>query len=396
LIDSGSSSLIWRILRDHVDAVLSALGSRFPPAVVLAVRIAISKLLRCGTAEGGFCRYRCASCGLTHTMYLRCNSRFCPTCGLAQAAKAAAEAQSRLLNVEHQHLTFSVPSELRPLLFADRSLLRIVAKAASAATIHAMGTRCRAHAPLPGVMATVHTYGRTLDWHVHVHVLVTRGGLRADGVWQPIKLFPATQYRKLWQYYLLKLLRQRLKNNKSAKHLIGYLYHQYKTGFIVNVMSHYRNGRKAAAYCCRYTGRPPLSEKRIVAYDGRLVTLAYKDYRDGQDKTLEMPAVEFLLRLLQHVPPRYQRSVFYFGLYQPARRRKNEDAVAKASRYDDQVRPVPLSGKQRLQIALSQMRTKCPHCGSNEYYVDEIRLPERAYVQHLQTKKETGQLSLRM
>jgi hypothetical protein len=160
-------------------------------------------------------------------------------------------------------------------------LLRIVAKAASEATIRAMGTRCKLFAPLPGVMATVHTYGRDLGWHVHVHVLVTRGGLRADGVWQPIKLFPAPQYRKLWQYYLLKLLRQKLKGNKSAVHLIGYLHHEYKNGFIVNVMSYYKNGRKAAAYCCRYTGRPPLSEKRIVAYDGQMVALAYKDYRDG-------------------------------------------------------------------------------------------------------------------
>jgi hypothetical protein len=391
----GSCSLIWQIISDHVDAVSSVLDFHFPPAVASAVRIVIFKLLRCGTAEGGFCRYRCASCGATHTVYLRCKCRFCPTCGLGQAAKAATDAQSRLLNVEHQHLTFSVPSELRPILFRDRSLLRVVAKAAAAATIHAMGTRCRAHAPLPGVMATVHTYGRTLDWHVHVHVLVTRGGLRADGVWQPIKLFPAAQYRKLWQYYLLKFLRQKLRKNKSAVHLIGYLHHQYKTGFIVNVMSYYKNGRKAAAYCCRYTGRPPLSEKRIIGYDGQMVTLAYKDYRDGEDKTLELTAVEFLLRLLQHVPPRYQRSVFYFGLYQPARRRKNIDAVAQASRYADQIRPVSLSPKARLQAAFSRMRTQCPDCGSTAYYTDEIRLPERTHVQ-TKAKAQSAQLSLRM
>jgi len=382
-------------MADHADAVLSALADRFPPAVASAIRVAIGKLLRCGTVEGGFCRFRCSACEATHTVYLRCNSRFCPRCGIAQASKAASEAQARLLNVEHQHLTYSVPAELRRLLFMDRSLLRTVAKAASMATIHAMGTRCRAHAPLPGVMATVHTYGRNLEWHVHVHVLVTRGGLRADGVWQPIKLFPATQYRKLWQYYLLKLLRQRLKTNKSAVHLIGYLHHNYKTGFIVNVMSHYRNGRKAAAYCCRYTGRPPVSEKRIIAYDGQRVTLAYKDYRDDQDKTLELPAVDFLLRLLQHVSPRYQRNVFYFGLYQPAQRRKHVDAVAKASRYAGQIRPVPISAKERIKIALSKMRTICPECGSTEYYVTEIRLPEAANVQ-TNAKKKTCQLSLRM
>jgi len=394
--DQSSNGLIWRIVSDHADAVLAALERRFPRPVAEAARTAIVKLLRCGTPEGGFFRYRCASCSATHTLFLRCNSRFCPACGLTQAAKAAAQAQARLLNVEHQHLTFSVPSELRVLLFADRSLLRLVAKAASMATIHAMGTRCRANAPLPGVMATVHTFGRTLDWHVHVHVLVTRGGLRADGVWQPIKIYPAQQYRRLWQYYLLRLLRRRLKGNRGACWQIGRLHRKYPTGFIVNVMSHYRNGRKAAAYCCRYTGRPPLSERRIVAYDGQTVTLAYQDYRDAQHKTLTLPATEFLLRLLQHVWPRYQRSVFYFGLYQPARRRKNVDAVAKASRYADQVRPAPLSAAERLRIALAGQRTRCPDCGSTEYYVEQIQLPERARVQTKRAKQKSGQLSLRM
>jgi hypothetical protein len=393
---SRHCSLICRIVADHFDLVKAALAGRFPAPVAIAAGVAIGKLLRCGTTAGGFCRYRCESCEATHTVYLGCNSRFCPMCGAAQAAKSAAQAQSRLLNVEHQHLTFSVPSELRSFLFADRSLLHTVAKAASMATIHAMGTRCRAHAPLPGVMATVHTFGRTLDWHVHVHVLVTRGGLRADGVWQPIKLYPATQYRRLWQYYLLKLLRHRLKANRSACWWIGRLHKVYPTGFIVNVMSHYRNGRKAAAYCCRYTGRPPISERRIVAYDGHSVTLAYKDFRDGMDKTLTLPAVEFLLRLLQHVWPRYQRSVFYFGLYQPARRRKNIEAVARASRYADQVRPVPLSPKERLCVALTQMRTRCPECGSTQYYVEEIRLPERHRVQTKKANSEDKQLSLRM
>jgi hypothetical protein len=258
-----------------------------------------------------------------------------------------------------------------------------------------MGTRCKAFAPVPGVMATVHTYGRTLDWHVHVHVLVTRGGLRADGVWQPIKIYPAAQYRRLWQYYLLKLLRQRLKANRSACWWIGRLHHIYPTGFIVNVMSHYRNGRKAAAYCCRYTGRPPLSERRIVSYDGKTVVLAYKDYRDGQDKTLSLPAVEFCLKLLQHVWPRYQRSVFYFGLYQPAKRRKNIQAVASASRYKNQVLPTGISAAERLRSAISAQHTSCPDCGSTQYFAVEIRLPENKHVQ-AKSKQETGQLSLRM
>lgn len=367
------------ILRDHWPALEPLLERYLPAEVASAARDAVAKALRCGTPDCGFVRYRCLDCETFQTVCFTCKSRFCPSCGRARAAEAAANAQARLLNVRHRHLTFSVPSELRPLLFQNRRLLSVVARAAAQATLKAVGTRCKQHPPLPGIMATVHTYGRDLEFHVHVHVLCTEGGLRADGVWQPVKLFPAQQYRRLWQQSLLTLLRKKLKGDRGATRLIGSLFRKYPTGFIVNVMSTYSNGRKAAAYCCRYTGRPPLSEKRLVAYDGQQVTLAYQDYRDGQDKTLTLPAPQFLLRLVQHIWPRYMRDVHYYGLYQPARRKQHAASVVKASRYGEQVLPVPpLSRRERLQAALAETAGACPVCGGC-LAVDHIEFPRRCH-----------------
>jgi hypothetical protein len=372
-MDGKASGLLQTILREHWARVEPLLSQRLPPDVAAAARTAVAKALRCGTLASGFVRYRCLVCEAFHTVCFSCKSRFCPTCGKARAAQAATNAQARLLNVRHRHLTFSVPAELRPLLFQDRSLLAVVARAATQATLKAVGSRCRRHPPVPGVMATVHTYGRDLAFHVHVHVLCTEGGLRADGVWQPVYLFPAAQYRRLWQQYLLTGLRRRLKGDRSAQRQLGRLYRQYPTGFIVNVMSRYRNGRQAAAYCCRYTGRPPLSERRISQYDGQQVTLIYTDYRDGQEKPLTLPAVEFLLRLLQHVWPRYQRDVHYSGLYQPSRRKAHVAAVVKASYYGDQVRPRPsLTGRERFLQALAHQPLPCPACGA-PLVVDQVQ-----------------------
>ena len=402
-MSADGDSLLQRILHDHWETAKAIVDRLLPQSVAESAEINVAKALRCGTDECGFACFVCDACGSKHAVRFSCKSRFCPRCGKARAAEAAALAQSRLLNVEHQHLTYSVPAGLRALLLADRSLLAVVAKAAAKATIEAMGTRCKAHAPLPGVMATVHTYGRDLSWHVHVHVLVTRGGLRADGVWQPIKLFPATQYRRLWQHHLLSLLRKRLKGRRGTCRVLGSLYRKYPSGFIVNVMSYYRSGRKAAAYCCRYTGRPPLSERRITVYDGNNVTISYTDYRDKQDKELTLPAAKFLVRLLQHVWPRYMRDVHYYGLYQPARRRQHVDAVASASKYANQVRPaLPLTRRERLIIALSQPPRRCPDCGGNLRF-QELHLPGRSqhktHAKNTQTNeahRRTGQLALRM
>jgi hypothetical protein len=358
------------------------LDAHLPAPVAQAARETVPKALACRTPQSGFVRYGCQACGAIQTVCFTCKSRFCPGCGQARAAQAAAQAQSRLLNVRHRHLTFSVPAELRPWLFADRSLLRLVARAAAQATLTAVGTRCRKHPPVPGVMTTVHTYGRNLGFHVHVHLLCTEGGLREDGVWQPVSLFPAPQYRRLWQHCLLTSLRRRLQCNRRASRLIGSLYRKYPTGFIVNVMSRYLNGQQAAAYCCRYTGRPPLSERRLTGYDGEQVTLTYEDYRDGQTKALTLPAATFLLRLLQHLFPRYQRGVQYYGLYQPPRRKAHAQAVARASRFGDQVLPPPpRSRAERLLQVLSGRTRACPECGG-ALRLEQIQFPKRSQPSH--------------
>ena len=144
-------------------------------------------------------------------------------------------------------------------------------------------------------------------------MLCTEGGLRKDGVWQPVHLFPAQQYRRLWQHFLLSGLRKELKGKRGLCRLVGSLYNKYPTGFHVNVMISYFNGKQAAAYCCRFTGRPPFSEKRITAYDGKQVTVTYTDYRDNQEKTMVLPALrgnavleQVRLRRNAHAPPKVQ------------------------------------------------------------------------------------------
>src|SRR5436309_7600026 len=137
-MDGKPPGLLQTILRDHWARVAPLLTQRLPADVAAAARVAVEKALRCGTPAQGFVRYRCLACEAFHTVCFTCKGRFCPTCGRARAAQAATNAQSRLLNVRHRHLTFSVPAELRPLLFHDRSLLAAVARAAAQATVKAV------------------------------------------------------------------------------------------------------------------------------------------------------------------------------------------------------------------------------------------------------------------
>jgi len=67
-------------------------------------------------------------------------------------------------------------------------------------------------------------------------------------------------------------------------------------------------------YLARYTHRVAISNHRLVALEDGQVTFRYKDYQRGHRlRTLTLEAVEFLRRLMLHVPPRGFHRLRHFG-----------------------------------------------------------------------------------
>jgi len=71
-------------------------------------------------------------------------------------------------------------------------------------------------------------------------------------------------------------------------------------------------------YLARYTHRIAISNARILGLDDDQVSLSYRDYRDGQHKTLTLDAAEFIRRFLLHVLAKGLMRVRHYGL--PANR----------------------------------------------------------------------------
>ncbi|MDF1593668.1 MAG: transposase, partial [Desulfobacterales bacterium] len=64
----------------------------------------------------------------------------------------------------------------------------------------------------------------------------------------------------------------------------------------------YEHANGVFKYVGRYICRGPISERRIIGYDGKEVTFAYA-HREKHDKaTFKLKAQAFIGRLLRHVP----------------------------------------------------------------------------------------------
>lgn len=77
---------------------------------------------------------------------------------------------------------------------------------------------------------------------------------------------------------------------------------------------------KVLEYLGRYVHRTALSSRAIVAVDDRTVTFRYKDSRTHEQKTMTLPADEFLRRFLQHVLVKGLHRVRTYGLLHPEHR----------------------------------------------------------------------------
>ena len=66
------------------------------------------------------------------------------------------------------------------------------------------------------------------------------------------------------------------------------------TIFLLLFNKKFKNLKSGIEYVTRYCGRVPISENRIVNYDGSNVTFSYIDHKDNKYHKVTLPASEFI------------------------------------------------------------------------------------------------------
>jgi hypothetical protein len=349
---------------------------RFWAFYVLTLRWSIvynvAKMLACQTGRLGWHSYRCSKCGLTVRVRHTCKSRFCSRCGVWAADRWVKGTIGKLLPVDYQHLVFSVLYEFRPWMAANRQVGLNILFAAVKDTLLDFAENAGYR---PGLLMVLHTFGSDLKWHVHIHVLITAGGISADGKhWVRRGFLPQEVIRPMFRYRLLTALRKAgnaklLKAPPGQKHLAApaafssWLGQFFTREFYVHFSKTLENPKHTVGYVGRYGRRPVLAEHRILAYDGRSVTFRYKDYRSGNHQaSMSLPVSEFIARLVRHIPDSNFRILRYAGIFANRVRSKLLPAARTLLAATEPVVKPSTPWHLRRKQSTGRDPLVCPHC----------------------------------
>lgn len=346
---------------------------RLPPHVHRAAR----SIMRCRTAALGGHVMACRAGHVAGVWYNSCRHRACPQCAKLQIDRWLEGWRERLLPCDHYHVIFTIPHELLGLWQANRKALSDHLFRASRDTLFELLEDDRYLGARPGVMAALHTWGRTLTLHPHVHCLVTGGGRAPNGSWRAVRggfLLPVRVVRALFRGKLLALLRDDLENDRlvlpdgvSKTELSRILRRLYSKTWNVRLQQRYAHGQGVIEYLARYVRGGPIRDRRLVSASPTTAIFSYIDHRDGRRKRMALSSEEFLRRLFWHVPEPRSHAVRLYGLYG-----RNQRAVCEACR---EALPSSEAGRRRSRNpdGPGNERRSCSICGAPIASIAEVR-----------------------
>ncbi|MBO7674357.1 MAG: IS91 family transposase [Atopobiaceae bacterium] len=357
----------------EVQDVLAAHGEEFlaTHALTPQQRRAYDDMLACRTAELGGHVDRCEGCGHELISYNSCRNRHCPKCQAMRRERWVAREGCDLLDVGYYHVVFTVPHELGCVFWRNQREMYNLLFRCAWATVAEFAADRKWLGARTGAVAVLHTWGRKLQYHPHVHMVVPSGGLTDRGTWRRTgsRFFaPVRAMSKVFRAKLLegvRALAPALDLGGCASHLaddgaLGSLVSElFERPWVVYCKRPFADAGRVLAYLGRYTHRVAISNARIKSLEGGVVTFEYRDSRDGRVRECRMAAVEFIRRLLMHVLPKGLCKIRHYGIL--ASRGKRE-RMALCRRLTSTPAPAP-DAATLLRRMLGRDPTVCPKCG---------------------------------
>jgi hypothetical protein len=345
---------------------------------------------RCRTARlGGHVDSCSHGCGYLAISYNSCRNRHCPKCQSLKQARWLAERLERLLPVHYFHLVVTLPHELNPLARLNPELVfNLLFESVSRALLQFARDYERLRAQV-GFTAVLHTWDQDLNLHPHLHLVVTGGGLSADGErWIAARnsfLLPVRALSKIIRAKFLEALEKPFREDRlkgtlpclaDPAHFQRFTRKLRRKKWVVYAKGTFDASQNAYHYLSRYTHRVAISNHRLVSLDeGKVSFRARDNSRPGHQRLVTTAAPEFIRRFLLHVlPPRFVK-IRHYGLMAPCNAKtKLEKARVLLSLQQPPAHKEPKgqeldtpsetkTWQEMLQALTGIDLTTCPNCG---------------------------------
>lgn len=301
--------------------------------------------MKCKTGELGYNISICGDCGKTFVHAVSCNNRSCPCCQSPLEKKWVQERNTELVDgIAYYHVIFTMPHELNRLIMANMALLLGLLFTCVRETLLTLCADPKFMGATPGILSVLHTWGQKLNFHPHLHVCLSGGGITPAGEFVETRhksfLIPepvmASMFRRKYLCALKNLYQEGklnlsmtpgLKDPDSWKEFIDLLFSKKWLPFVKETF----NGKgNAITYLARYAYRTAIANSRIISVTETSVTFRYKDYTDGGcEKTLTVDGEEFIGMFLQHILPSGFSRVRYAGYLTNCTKTKNLKLIHK-------------------------------------------------------------------
>lgn len=328
-------------------------------------------IMHCRTAALGGHIQRCPEGHMARVHYNACRHRSCPRCSALPRLRWAEAQAARLLGCEHYHVVFTLPHELIALWEHNRAWLNETLFRCARDTLIELSADARFLGATPGILMALHTWGRTLNHHPHVHCLISGGGLTPGGDWKAVQngyLLPVRVLKALYRGKMLAAIGEALEDDQlrlpaqgARAHWVTCLRALYKKNWNVHLAERYPHGRGVMRYLARYVKGGPIHDQRLQSANQQQVVFTYTDHHDGLQKRMRLATDEFIARVLWHAPEPGQHSVRHYGLYANSAHVKRERARHHLGQLPSP--PVPSANWQAdLERLGAGAQTRCPRC----------------------------------
>jgi hypothetical protein len=324
---------------------------RFGTRMLPSHHRALHDIFACRTEQMGGQLYCCENPDCEHFVYAyhSCGNRSCPKCGQDKTQRWIEKQHNRLLPTHYFLVTFTLPSELRPIARSNQKVVYNLLFKSSAAALQKLAKDPRFVGADIGMMGGLHTWQRDMRYHPHVHFIVPGGGLSPDrSQWMPSNTDFFVPVEALSPIFRAKI-RDALKKTDLFDAVATKV---WQKDWVVHCKP-VGDGNRALKYLAPYIYRVAITNNRIENLQDGQVGFRFKNSDTDQWQTVTLPACDFIHRFLQHVLPKGFVKIRYYGFLSPIK--KNLLAVAKYLLGD--------SRRSDVNPAVVE-QYNCPHCGA--------------------------------